>query len=387
MTKASVTGNNAAPETQYRLSYLDNIRVLLISLIVLLHLAITYGAPGSWYVGEVPFDSLGQMSRIIYTCYNATVQGFALGLFFLISGYFTAASLSRKGTLRVIKDRMIRLGIPLLVYTIIINPVLIYMLNSCREGFFPFLLHHFAHLDFSVGPMWFVAALLLFTLVYLLWKSLKGVTAFERSAASPMPSIFGLFVLALITGLIAFAVRLVYPAGWSMPLLNFQIGYFTQYIVMFALGTMAWNVKWFDCVSDYRPAVWLGGAFFIILIQPFPYILISGGDLGVIIGGMNWQALSYAVWESFVCLCMVIGLLAFFKRRLNGKGGWFRVLPPNVYVVYIIHPPVMIALTSAFKGLTLSPLLKFVVMSPIVLAACFAAAGLIRAIPGMKKVL
>jgi len=386
MPEIPVTGNSSDSVVTARLYYLDNIRVLLISLIVLLHLAITYGAPGGWYVFEVSFDTLGPVQKIIYSAYNATVQGFALGFFFLLSGYFTAASLERKGTRRFVKDRMIRLGIPLIVYTAVINPVLIYLLYARQERFFPFLLSHFVNLDFSVGPMWFVAALLLFTMVYILRQSLKGAAAQEQSVPPAMPRISRLFVIGIVTGLIAFAIRFVYPAGWSLPLLNFQFGYFTQYIVMFALGTMAWRLKWFDRVTEYRPAVWFAGAAFLILIMPAP-LIFGSGELSAILGGMTWQAFSYALWESLICICMVIGLSAFFRRHFNGKGSWLGALPPNAYAVYVIHPPVMIALTIAFTELQLSPLLKFMVMSPIVLTGCFVTAALLRAIPGVKKVL
>ena len=49
MAEASVTGITTAHGPPARLFYLDKLRVLLISLIVLMHLAITYGAPGGWH--------------------------------------------------------------------------------------------------------------------------------------------------------------------------------------------------------------------------------------------------------------------------------------------------------------------------------------------------
>jgi glucans biosynthesis protein C len=388
MAEASVTSITTAHGPPARLFYLDKLRVLLISLIVLMHLAITYGAPGSWYVQEVNFDTIGVGLKIVYTTYNATVQAFALGFFFLLSGYFTAASLERKGTRRFIRDRVMRLGIPFIVYTAIINPIIIYLLYARQERFFPFLVSHFTNVNFSAGPMWFVAALLLFTMVYLFWYAAKGPSAGNNGTESlPMPRISRLFMLAFTTGLIAFAIRLVLPVGWSMPILNFQLAYFTQYIVMFALGTMAWRLKWFERASEYRPGVWFGLAALMLLIQPFPFILGTGGGLDSILGGMSWQSMSYALWESFVCLSMVIGLSALFSRRFNGAGGWFGALPPNAYAVYVIHPAVMIALTSAFTGLALPPLVKFAVMAPVVLAACFVTAVLLRTIPGVKKIL
>ncbi|MHC4103935.1 MAG: acyltransferase family protein, partial [Planctomycetota bacterium] len=68
-----------------RLYFIDNLRILLITLIAMLHLSITYGGNGDWYYRNVPD---GYMSLPL-TWYNATVGSFSLGLFFFISGYFT----------------------------------------------------------------------------------------------------------------------------------------------------------------------------------------------------------------------------------------------------------------------------------------------------------
>jgi len=73
MAEASATGITTAHGPPARLFCLDKLRALLISLIVLMHLAITYGAPGGWYVHEVNFDTIGVGLKIVYTTYNATV--------------------------------------------------------------------------------------------------------------------------------------------------------------------------------------------------------------------------------------------------------------------------------------------------------------------------
>ena len=377
----------AKTPAQSRLVYLDNLRVLLISIIVLLHLAITYGAPGGWYVHEVSTESLGLGEMLAFVMYNATVQAFALGFFFLISGYFTAASLERKGTRKFLTDRLIRLGIPIALYMTVVNPGMHYFLYSRDMPFGSFLAYHFTH-AFSTGPMWFVATLLIFSLIYIVWRAVRGSAddSSETATASlPRNSLF--FVLAVITGLIAFAIRFIWRVGWSMPILNFQLSYFTEYIMTFFLGTAAWRIKWFEQVTEYRAGVWLGYTAFIVLTLPVMFILGGQNGADVFNGGMSWQAFSYAMWEPFVCLGAVIGLSSLFAARLNGRGGWFGTLPPNAYAVYFIHPVVLITLTSAFIGLALPPLVKFAVMTPVVLVSCFAVAGLLRAIPGVKRVL
>ncbi len=60
-----------------RLYFIDNLRILLITLVAMLHLAITYGAVGSWYYRNAPEGYM----PIPLTWHNTTVQAFAMGLF------------------------------------------------------------------------------------------------------------------------------------------------------------------------------------------------------------------------------------------------------------------------------------------------------------------
>jgi glucans biosynthesis protein C len=96
-----------------RLFYIDNLRIFLISLVVLLHFNITYGAPGSWYYNE---SEAGFPAIIVQAMFNITNQSFFMGMFFMISAYFTAASIQRKSIGRFLKDRLVRLGIPLFFF-------------------------------------------------------------------------------------------------------------------------------------------------------------------------------------------------------------------------------------------------------------------------------
>ena len=96
-----------------RLWYLDNLRIFLISLVVLFHLSITYGAPGDWYYNESQPEGLLILPLAMFV---ATNQAFFMGLFFLISAYFTEGSFTRKPTGAFLVDRFRRLGIPLVVF-------------------------------------------------------------------------------------------------------------------------------------------------------------------------------------------------------------------------------------------------------------------------------
>lgn len=106
-----------------RLLFIDNLRILLITLVIMMHLSITYGGVGSWYYTQGQPDDI---SFVLLTWHNGTVQAFSMGFLFMISGYFTAASYDRKGPWRFLKDRLLRLGIPLLCYDFVITPLLAY---------------------------------------------------------------------------------------------------------------------------------------------------------------------------------------------------------------------------------------------------------------------
>lgn len=37
-------------------------------------------------------------------------------------------------------------------------------------------------------------------------------------------------------------------------------------------------------------------------------------------GGMHWQAVAYAIWESFFCIGVCLGLLVLFRDKYNTQG-------------------------------------------------------------------
>ena len=154
-----------------RMLYIDNLRTLVIALVIVLHVCSTYGGEDSWYYKEGHPDII--TSSVLTVC-TAMVGVFPMGLLFLIAGYFTPASYEHKGTWRFLKDRLLRLGIPMLFFDFIIQPILIYTVDVSVNGydgtFRKMLKDYYGSFHIGTGPLWFVEALLIFTLVYVLWK-------------------------------------------------------------------------------------------------------------------------------------------------------------------------------------------------------------------------
>jgi glucans biosynthesis protein C len=90
----------------------------------------------------------------------AVNMSFFMGLFFLISAYFVPSSLERKGAAKFMKDRLVRLGVPMLVFMFAVFPVLGYLL--------------FGRLEIGLGHLWFLELLLIFSAAYVAYWLIKS---------------------------------------------------------------------------------------------------------------------------------------------------------------------------------------------------------------------
>jgi glucan biosynthesis protein C len=377
------------PKATTRLYFIDNIRVYLTILVLLHHMMITYAGTGLWYYNEGRQDLI---TRMFGAWFCSTNQAYFMGLFLLISAYFVPGSYDRKGAGPFLKDRLIRLGIPLALFSWVINPLFVYAFFY-RDIRMPFW-HYFPGKYFKhgpligAGPLWFVEALLIFSFAYMLWRFLNRHSPADPVVETRFPgnSIIALF--ALLLGIAGFMVRLWHPVGWNFGPLNFQFPFFAQYVALFVVGLIAYRRNWLLALPDKTGRFWSGIAILLILLW-LPLIATGGAntDNTPFRGGWHWQSLAFALWESFLCLSMCIGLIYIFRHFFNSQRRLVKLLVPNAYTAYIIHAPVITVLAFTVRDVTLYPLLKWVVLSMIAVPICFALSALVRKLPYADRVL
>jgi surface polysaccharide O-acyltransferase-like enzyme len=371
-----------APTT--RLAFIDNLRVFLVILVTVHHLAVTYGAEGSWYYYESGTD---EISSIVLTLFVAVNQAFFMGLFFLIAGYFTVPSLDRKGARLFLKDRLLRLGVPLIFYAFVINPLVSYTLAVNVWNYTGSLTQYLSEGGaFGVGPLWFAQALLLFTFIYMAGRHWLQPATEPTAQRQKLPANGAIALYALAAGVLTFIVRLAFPVGAFSPVLGMQPGHAIQYVSMFAFGILAYRRDWLSQLPEDK--VWQRTTIALILLAPVILMLgVSSGGIGAFMGGFNWQALVYALLEQFLAVGLIISLLVRFRKHCNQQNDLLRALAANAYTLYIIHPPVLVLTTLWLRDLHLYPLIKFALTSLLCVPVGFLIAHYLRKLPLIKKIL
>ena len=126
----------------------------------------------------------------------------------------------------------------------------------------------------------------------------------------------------------------------------------------------------------------------ILLFWP---LVLGGGalehGLDPFRGGMHWQALAYALWESFLGLGMCIGLIHIFRSYGDRQGKLGRLLSRNAYAAYLVHEVVIVAIAYAVRDVALYPLLKWVGVALVAVPLCFVFGISVRKLPYADRVL
>src|SRR5271167_2936753 len=127
--------------------YVDRLRTVMTVFVILHHTAITYGAIGGWFWHEI--DPSRAVSSQLLILFCTTNQAYFMGFFFLLAGYFTPASLERKGYAHFIGDRFLRLGLPLLAFGLIFGPLTAGIVTAAQgDGFWPTIVWLWRHKEF-----------------------------------------------------------------------------------------------------------------------------------------------------------------------------------------------------------------------------------------------
>jgi peptidoglycan/LPS O-acetylase OafA/YrhL len=371
-----------------RLGYVDNLRILLTVLVLAHHSALTYGALPLWYWTE-PSTSPSGLALVLLVVVN---QFYFMGFFFLLSGLFVPGSVDRKGPGAFARDRLVRLGVPLVAFWLVARPVLHLPEWPARSAEGESLLHFWFTVG-DAGPLWFAEVLLVLSLAYAGFRALRARIAARSAVADagepvaadvqPRPVRFrAIAVLVALLTVVTFLWRLVVPSGtyWELGGLP-SPAFLPQYVIFFVAGLLAARRGWLTALTVRQGTV----AAVVALVSLGLALGASGLASAPGAGALAQLAASLA--ENVFAVSMVLALLVLFRQRFAGQPAWARTAARDSFAVYVIHPLVLVGVAMLLVPLVAPAGVKFLILLALSVPLCWGLAHLLRRVPGVSRVL
>jgi hypothetical protein len=366
---------------------LDNLKVLLIAVIIALHGIMGYVDGDLWPYGNVQEVQLADLTEIALFVVVGPLGFFFMALFFLAAGLLTPGSVARKGPGPYARDRLLRLGVPFVAFAGLLWPMLVYLLYR-GFGYVPGPFSKtYPDTYPDSGPLWFVGALLVFSLVYAGWWRIRP----DHIAQRPPRSItLGfLLLLSMAVAVASFVIRLAYEYG-GPGLVDLNEWQWPECIALFAVGVLASRQGWLTAIPDrLRRQSLLVAALAAVGAAVCP-ILAAALDLDFdqFAGGWGWPAMLFPALEGPLTVFGSVWLLATAQRHLAGRHRHGPVLARSAYAAYVLQGFVLIGLAVALRPVPLVAEVKALVVAGLGVAGCFGLAWLLLTrVRGVSRVL
>lgn len=305
-----------------RIHYIDNLRWIAISLLVLYHACMSYNTWGE--PNYIFFKALKPLAFIV-----VLISPWFMPLMFLLAGISASYSLSKRGYGKFISERYKRLGIPLLIGLIINTPILSYVADLTHNHYRGNFIQHYVIFysrftdlsgydgGFALGHLWFLLALILISLIACLIIKLLPQNKKVIQIAG---------IIFTVAGVGAFDYK---PLG--KPLIS--------YLCAFLLGYYFFSKKEF--VKKLLAFKWVFVAVFVVTTVANAYLFIYVGGPKILNDIFNYLSLI-----SGLPALMCIGY-----DYLDFTGKILKKLSKLSYLFYMVHFPVVV-LSQYFLNLT-----------------------------------
>jgi glucan biosynthesis protein C len=369
--------------TQARLFFLDWVRIIAFLLLILYHVGMYY-VSWDWHV-KSPFASDALEPFMILS------SPWRLSLLFLISGVASSFMLTRIGAGTFMRQRSVRLLVPLIFGMLVIVPPQPYFeviekfayagsyadfMRVYLSGNGGFCTHEKC-LDLPTwNHLWFVAYLWVYTLLLGSAIMMLG-QRFERIASRVTSFLGGWKLIALpvlVLGLVRIGLSSQFPSTHN---LTWDWYNHANYLIMFGLGAMfarssgIWQQM--DALRLHAIGIALAawGALIIYfsladILEPLPYF----EHLRLVMR----MVYMLCAWSAIVAVC------GFAHRHLNRDGASRRYLTEAVFPVYIVHQTLIVSIAHLIKPARIAPATEGMILVVLTLCISFGVFEIVRRI-------
>jgi peptidoglycan/LPS O-acetylase OafA/YrhL len=354
MAERQVSGSMPAPDPAppARRPELDAIRLVVVLGLVFFHTALVFDARDDFYIKN-------PQTTDVTTWLAGLGVVWAMPALFLIAGVGSWYSLRRRSATGFAAERLLRLGVPLVLATLTIIPVPQWLrLKAADPGYhesYPAFLREFfdVHIDlsefpfilqgehFETGHLWFVVLLLAFSMMLaplVAWLPDRRVSHVREYLASAVARRGAVLTAALPIALIAALLGMEEPfAGWSR----------WAYLLFFLYGFVLAADDRFRAAMrrDALPAAVVG---VVLFCGAAAALSTAGGDPFT---DMTAHAVLARALFGAAGWCWLVAILGLLDRpardptRLDGTTRRRRVyayLGTAALPIYILHQPIVV---------------------------------------------
>lgn len=354
-----------------RIHAFDWLRIFAFSILIFYHSAQPFDVFYNWHITNPERSSL-------LTSFSEIFENWRMHLLFFISGFGTYFALrTKKDTF--IRDRLKRLGLPLLVGIAVICPPQVYIerIDSCNydSTFFVFYIFDYftkgiyAVQDCSSGNvtwnhLWFLFYLLLITVI--LTPLSKWITRLNKSSfveRCPSITIFIIFPIILVLGSVLLPL---YPHQTNDLT---DIGYFVRWTSLFLSGFLfaMWRQHLMPVVERNFYAI----TIFVITINFFSFKAFNY-KLDYIYDSPVYNPSPVDFFMPILLFWgMILFLSSLFLRYLNKPSKIKEYLNNAVFPFYVLHQTVIVIIMYYLKNIEVIPLIKWAILSSLTIVLCW----------------
>lgn len=307
---------------------IDWIRVLA-TLAVFIYHCLMFFNPWAWHVKNNVTDPT------YITSVSLFMSSWLMPIFFVMSGISSYYALKKRTGKVFIKERLARLGIPLLFGVMILTPPQVYM-ERISHGqysgtFFQWYPHYFDGVYLDIGGtgnfafvglhLWYLLVLLVFSIVTLP-LFLKKKTTITRELKP-----YQFYLLAIPLMVLSALVDVVRLGGWDI----------TYYLVIFLYGYFICTKESFRKMTQKLLPINLVISIFTTVF--FIYGFFSGMSSEHSIVGVLFAAV-----KALNCWTWVLVIFSLADRYLSFSNKWLTYGSQAAMPFYVLHQPVIVTL-------------------------------------------
>jgi hypothetical protein len=266
-------------------------------------------------------------------------QSFFMCMLFFVGGLFVPSSLERKGTAEFVRDKLKRLGWPLVVTYFFVTP-----LSSGLRGMVLGGGGMLSYMWFDKGVTWFLATLLIFSISY-------SIVPFPQVSV-PMPS--AVQIISACAALGAVQGWISYCNFTLLSVSPIPCGGLPFDVVFFAAGCVARRSGWMESIQSMAPRdYWLARLAAFIAVVGCGVAIATIGLSDIIAGGLGPRVLA-STWAGVMTGGISVSVLHFFAVHCNSSSRWQKMAGESQYAVYVLQtivtPAVMLTLLPILRA-------------------------------------